>query len=264
MAKLKGFDFDSIEEVNFEPLELNRDVARGKALHMGDVHNLVDALDDLGFYDKSRLGKPPLVQESLFKAIEDFQVEKGLKVDGAIRRNGPTAQLINQALRIKSGGSSLLQQDMADDDASWSVADGVCDDCRGDFDLIGERFDARSGAPQVGNLPLPKSIAPGGTQTILSVAEAVPFPPSVPVPRIPPVRVLPPWLALLIELFRTRELNSGEADCNKEWEEAEKACEAELAKPYPNRAFTGGHRTVRDCAPGHVSERCGGNPLDRR
>lgn len=49
MAKLKGFDDDSFEPDDFKPLELNRDVARGKALHMGDVHNLVDALDDLGF-----------------------------------------------------------------------------------------------------------------------------------------------------------------------------------------------------------------------
>ncbi len=60
IAKLKGFDLDSFEEEAFEPLALNRDVARGKALHMGDVHNLVDVLDDLGFYDKGRHGKPPL------------------------------------------------------------------------------------------------------------------------------------------------------------------------------------------------------------
>lgn len=85
MAKLKGFDDDSFEPDDFKPLELNRDVARGKALHMGDVHNLVDALDDLGFYDKGRQGKPPLAQESLFKAIEDFQADNGLKVDGVIK-----------------------------------------------------------------------------------------------------------------------------------------------------------------------------------
>lgn len=108
MAKLKGFDLHSFEEEAFEPLELNRDVARGKALHMGDVHNLVNALDDLGFYDKGRQGKPPLAQESLFKAIEEFQAGNGLTVDGVINRAGPTLERLNQ---VRSGPTSRQEVD---------------------------------------------------------------------------------------------------------------------------------------------------------
>jgi RHS repeat-associated protein len=47
--------------------------------------------------------------------------------------------------------------------------------------------------------------------------------------------------------------------CKEEWAEARRDCEKELSKPYPNRGFTGGHRSVEDCARGLVSARCGGN-----
>lgn len=111
MAKLKGFDDDSFDEEPYEPLALNRDVARGKALHMGDVHSLVDALDDLGFYDMGRQGKPPLAQESLFKAIEDFQERNDLKVDGVIKSDGPTLERLNQ---VRSGPTSRRESDRLD------------------------------------------------------------------------------------------------------------------------------------------------------
>jgi len=49
--------------------------------------------------------------------------------------------------------------------------------------------------------------------------------------------------------------------CKEEWAEARRDCERELSKPNPNpnRRFTGGHRSVEDCARGLVSARCGGN-----
>jgi len=53
-------------------------------------------------------------------------------------------------------------------------------------------------------------------------------------------------------------------DCKAEWEYAERVCRSELAKPRYNqsRGITGGHRTIEGCARGHVSERCGGNPIN--
>jgi hypothetical protein len=51
--------------------------------------------------------------------------------------------------------------------------------------------------------------------------------------------------------------------CKEEWDAAREDCAEELSKPNPNRRFTGGYRNVEDCARGHVSERCGGNPIDR-
>ena len=57
-------------------------------------------------------------------------------------------------------------------------------------------------------------------------------------------------------------LNGGEdPDCNEEWEAARARCEKELSKPNPNRGITGGYRDVENCARGHVSARCGGNPI---
>ena len=50
--------------------------------------------------------------------------------------------------------------------------------------------------------------------------------------------------------------------CKEEWDAARKDCEKELAKPNPNRGFTGGYSDVENCARGHVSERCGGNDVE--
>jgi hypothetical protein len=50
-------------------------------------------------------------------------------------------------------------------------------------------------------------------------------------------------------------------DCKEEWEWALEHCRKELSKPYPNRRFTGGHKDVRSCAKGLVSDRCGGNSV---
>jgi hypothetical protein len=50
--------------------------------------------------------------------------------------------------------------------------------------------------------------------------------------------------------------------CDKEWEDAFRECKKELAKPNPSPDFTGGYKNIMDCARGHVSEDCGGNPVD--
>jgi RHS repeat-associated protein len=51
-------------------------------------------------------------------------------------------------------------------------------------------------------------------------------------------------------------------ECEREWEDAREMCRREFSKPNPSRAITGGYRDVESCARGHVSERCGGNPVD--
>jgi RHS repeat-associated protein len=50
--------------------------------------------------------------------------------------------------------------------------------------------------------------------------------------------------------------------CDQEWDQAFKTCREELSKPNPNRALTGGHNNIMDCARGLVTEECGGNPKD--
>jgi hypothetical protein len=51
--------------------------------------------------------------------------------------------------------------------------------------------------------------------------------------------------------------------CKEEWEAAREQCAEWLSSPNPPRRLTGGYSNVEDCARGHVSERCGGNPIDR-
>ncbi len=50
-------------------------------------------------------------------------------------------------------------------------------------------------------------------------------------------------------------------DCKEEWEWALEFCQKELAKPNPNRRFTGRHNDIRSCAKGLVSGHCGGNAV---
>jgi hypothetical protein len=40
-------------------------------------------------------------------------------------------------------------------------------------------------------------------------------------------------------------------------------CREGLAKPNPSRSITGGYDNLEDCARGLVSERCGGNRIER-
>ena len=109
MAKWPDFESDSkadeslapkppADAPDFEPLELAKPLARGKASDLGDVMSIADALADLGHYDKGKHGNPPLVPESLFRAIEDFQHDQGLDVDGTMLPGGPTLGRINTLL----------------------------------------------------------------------------------------------------------------------------------------------------------------------
>jgi hypothetical protein len=53
------------------------------------------------------------------------------------------------------------------------------------------------------------------------------------------------------------------SDCEREWEEAFAMCNDWLSQPNPPQGLTGGHTSVYACAKGLVSERCGGNKIDR-
>jgi len=56
-------------------------------------------------------------------------------------------------------------------------------------------------------------------------------------------------------------------ECEEEWEVARRDCREYLSLPNPPRALVGSrggrpYRTVEECARGHVTEECGGNPID--
>jgi len=58
------------------------------------------------------------------------------------------------------------------------------------------------------------------------------------------------------------ECNVKKKRCEQEWEDAFRKCSQWLSKPNPPRGLTGGYNNLADCARGHVSEECGGNPID--
>jgi hypothetical protein len=51
--------------------------------------------------------------------------------------------------------------------------------------------------------------------------------------------------------------------CKEEWDDARKQCAEWIAGPNPPRGPTGNYKTIEECAPGLVSERCGGSPYER-
>ena len=51
--------------------------------------------------------------------------------------------------------------------------------------------------------------------------------------------------------------------CKEEWDYARRKCADLVSSRNPPRGVTGGYRNVEDCARGLVSERCGGNPVQR-
>ncbi|MBK9266598.1 MAG: hypothetical protein IPM54_43275 [Polyangiaceae bacterium] len=51
-------------------------------------------------------------------------------------------------------------------------------------------------------------------------------------------------------------------ECQKQWDQAIRQCIEWLSSPNPPRGLTGGHTNAKDCARGHVDERCGGNRVD--
>ena len=73
------------------------------------------------------------------------------------------------------------------------------------------------------------------------------------------------WVKWIGKLLRNlgRSLPGSGPGCDQEWIDARKTCSDELAKPNPSRQITGGYSDPQDCARGLVSERCGGNRVDR-
>jgi RHS repeat-associated protein len=124
-----------------------------------------------------------------------------------------------------------------------------------------------------GNSPL-MNVDPDGRQPII-VRPKPAFPPSLLPPRPSHGPLSRPWwweITTHVTRFCRSFIGSGsdprrsEPGCEEEWQEAEEFCRDELAKPShtQNRRLTGGHRDIYNCARGLVSERCGGNPVQRR
>lgn len=102
-------------------------------------------------------------------------------------------------------------------------------------------------------------------------ADTVPMPGPMPIPLPLPPIVIPgsreneEWAKWVRKLLRRmgRAAPGGGSDCDREWKDARAMCRDELAKPNPSDLITGGYGDIEGCARGLVSERCGGNRINR-
>lgn len=70
--------------------ELSRTIARNASLDLDDTAKVKFSMAALGHYDDSETGLSSYADDKLFTAINDFQKDNNLKVDGVIKPNGET------------------------------------------------------------------------------------------------------------------------------------------------------------------------------
>src|SRR5262249_26959845 len=96
-----------------DSLNLANPVGRGQTNDEDDVETLDGALRDIGTYDPPpEYAGPPqrYATEPMVEALERFQEQNGLKVDGFAMPGGPTERAINNQLLRKPRGAGLLYE----------------------------------------------------------------------------------------------------------------------------------------------------------
>ncbi len=105
---------------------LNSTIATNHDVDPRDTLTTKKALFRLGYYDDLGQGVNDWVDGEMFRGIEKFQKDHGLKVDQIINPGGPTAQALNQALdhpSLKNGGRYDPNQPR-DDHGRWTSTGG--------------------------------------------------------------------------------------------------------------------------------------------
>lgn len=81
------------------PFMLHSTIGRTRNVDLEDIHRTKKALRDLGFYRQPRYGITRYPDEALFRGIEDFQRNRGLRVDGTMKPGGETERALESVLR---------------------------------------------------------------------------------------------------------------------------------------------------------------------
>jgi hypothetical protein len=132
-----------------------------------------------------------------------------------------------------------------------------CDDTAEEPSSLGAAITDWMSAAQTGQ-PKLRAVA---AKNVFNVARASGRAPTLSAATAIPQEGVRPEDAIIINTILKEIAKDLPDDCKEEWEWALEHCRKELAKPYPNRRFTGGHKDVKSCAKGFVSDRCGGNSL---
>jgi len=92
----------------FDLLKLKSPMGRSYNVDFGDVTKTKKALNDLNYYDIPDHGLTQYPDTPLFSAIEGFQSDKGLKVDGLMKPEGPTESTLNDELAKQAKSESAV------------------------------------------------------------------------------------------------------------------------------------------------------------
>lgn len=79
------------------PIKLKRPLSRSSNTNPDDVLAAKTALQSFGHYETPSYGMTPYPDEPLFDAIEGFQRQRGLRVDGVMKPGGETEGAFNAA-----------------------------------------------------------------------------------------------------------------------------------------------------------------------
>jgi hypothetical protein len=88
----------------FSPFKLLSPLGRSYNVDLDDTLRTKKALNGLGYYAPPKHGMTRYPDERLFKGLESFQADNGLRKDAVMKPLGPTASKLGDALGRKRGG----------------------------------------------------------------------------------------------------------------------------------------------------------------
>lgn len=117
---------ESVKIDEEKDLKISKVVTKNSSVDLRDSKNLKEKLFKLGFYTPDiRAGETdkklnPYSNKNLFSAIEKFQKENNLKVDGVVKPNGKTEKVINKT----SNSLKVTIENLVNQIATWDNAIG--------------------------------------------------------------------------------------------------------------------------------------------
>ena len=100
---------------------LARTIGRSYAVDPEDTRRMKVALRDLGYFETPLYGLTPYPDERMFRGIERFQEDFGLRRDGIVKPDGETAAKLAAALAGRDRVPESLIQDPSAPDRSQAV-----------------------------------------------------------------------------------------------------------------------------------------------
>ncbi|MBT7944323.1 MAG: hypothetical protein HN719_13345, partial [Alphaproteobacteria bacterium] len=98
--------------MTLNPFGLKKTIGNSYTMDLDDSLNTKKALADLGHLKIPEFGLTPYPDQAMIDGVKSFQKEQGLKVDGVMKRGGPTINRLNQTLsaeRLKAANNNTKE-----------------------------------------------------------------------------------------------------------------------------------------------------------